>query len=355
MFLFSGVGTCGYDFWLALPQDSDPFFDFTRYLIVTHRQQDPVNASYVDSSGNETFLNFVLNFSQQKLAIAPHAGVERVSDKALHLTSSHQICVQSFNYLTVQSTTIFTVFPTNSLGKEYIINKLFQSNTVVILATDRETDITLQGDVAKLDVPSSLTGLVPFESLQIVAKEDITKLRIISTKPVAIFMGSQKTVSNPDGFAEQLSDTSNMGSHFLFFPAYGEIVCTSSTANTVLSYVCKDGLSEERTIQQHDSTVFTASSLQYCIIESSAQLSCGQYFSSVINGPVKGYMNIPPRSQWSTHYTFGAFVNVEYEIIIVIEDGYQNNLNVSGTFAGVMEGSTLSWTSVVRHSGIYMY
>lgn len=164
MFLFSGVGTCGYDFWLALPQDSDPFFDFTRYLIVTHRQQDPVNASYVDSSGNETFLNFVLNFSQQKLAIAPHAGVERVSDKSLHLTSSHQICVQSFNYLTVQSTTIFTVFPTNSLGKEYIINKLFQSNTVVILATDRETDITLQGDVAKLDVPSSLTGLVPFES-----------------------------------------------------------------------------------------------------------------------------------------------------------------------------------------------
>lgn len=38
---------------------------------------------------------------------------------------------------------IFIVFLINSLGKEYIINKFFQSNIVVIFVIDWEIDIIL--------------------------------------------------------------------------------------------------------------------------------------------------------------------------------------------------------------------
>lgn len=119
----------------------------------------------------------------------------------------------------------------------------------------------------------------------------------------------------------------------------------------MLKYVCNDGSSEDRTLQHLDSTTFTSSKLHHCMVQSSAPVTCGQYLKATSSGPVKGFASIPPRAQWSTHYTFGAFVNVVYHIQIVIEDGYQNQLNVSGTFAGVVEGHTLTWSSVLRYSG----
>ena len=358
---FPGVGTCGFDFWVALPQHSDSAETFTHYLIITHRHKESINASYVDSSGTETSANFVVKFAKVTIGIEPHSGVERSKNKSLHLTSTHQICILSFNYLSSQSSTLFAVHPTNSLGQEYIVNKLFRGNTLVILATESDTDITLEGEAAKLDRPASLTGLVPFESIQMVAKDDVTKLKILSTKRVAIFLGSHKTSTNPDGYAEQLPDASTMGHHFVFYPSFGEIVCTSSSKSAVLKYVCNDGSSEDRTIQHLDSTTFTSSKLHHCMVQSSAPVTCGQYLKATSTGPVKGFASIPPRAQWSTHYTFGAFVNVVYHIQIVIEDGYQNQLNVSGTFAGVVEGHTLTWSSVLRYSGrnkpftIYIY
>lgn len=154
---------------------------------------------------------------------------------------------------------------------------------------------------------------------------------------------------------------STLGHHFVFYPSFGEIVCTSSSKSAVLKYVCNDGSSEDRTLQHLDSTTFTSSKLHHCMVQSSAPVTCGQYLKATSTGPVKGFASIPPRAQWSTHYTFGAFVNVVYHIQIVIEDGYQNQLNVSGTFAGVVEGHTLTWSSVLRYSGrnkpftIYIY
>jgi hypothetical protein len=351
MFFIPGVGTCGYDFWVALPQDSDSTSAFTNYLIISHRQSQPVNVTITQSDGTETLVKFVLNFSSVKLTIDPHIGSERVTNKSIHITSSHQICIHSFNYETTPSSTVFTVYPTNTLGIDHVINRLVKDNSVVILATEDGTDISLEGDTADLDKPASLTGLNSFESLQVVAKEVISKLRILATKPVAVFMGSKQSAESPSGYAEQIADVTKMGDSFVFYPSHGEIVCTPSTVNTVISYICSSGSSEQRIVQQYQSTTFTSSSNQYCMIESSAPLSCGQYYKTAPSGTVKGYASIIPRSLWSNQYTFGAFVNVLYEIFLVIEDGFQNDLKISGTLAGVVNGSTLQWSSVLRHSG----
>lgn len=345
------MGNCGYDFWVALPQDSDSTSSFRNYLIFSHRQSQPVNVTITDSNGSETLVKFVLNFSSVTLTIEPHIGTERVTDKSIHIISTHQICIHSFNYQSTLSSTIFTVYPTNTLGRDHVINRLLKDNTIVILATENDTDISIEGDTPKLDIPASLTGLNSYESLQVVAKELITKLRIVATKPVAVFMGSKQTTESPDGYAEQITDTTKMGNSFVFYPSYGEIVCTSFTVNTVISYICNDGSLEQRVAQQYQSTTFTASNNHHCMIESSASLTCGQYFKTALSDTVKGHASIIPRSLWSTQYTFGAFVNVKYEILLVIEDGFQNDLKISGTLAGVVNGSTLQWSSILRRSG----
>ncbi|XP_062589637.1 uncharacterized protein LOC134251272 isoform X2 [Saccostrea cucullata] len=347
------VGTCGYDFWFALPQDSNPDTTFTHYLILSHRQKQLVNTTLLYSDGSEELMNFVEDFGFKAaiLSLEPHRGSERVTNKSIHIISTHQVCIYSFNYLSSQSSTLFSLFPTSSLGRDYVINKLFKDNTVVILATDSNTDISLEGDVAKIDKPSSLSSLEPFESLQVLAKDTVTKLRIVSTKPIAVFVGSKSTTDSIDGYAEQISDTTKMGNKFVFPPTSGEIVCTSLTPSTVINYVCNDGSTVENTISQYESATFTSSSAHHCLVESSAPLSCGQYFKTASAGTVKGYTSMIPFSQWSTHYSFGTFVNKEYDILIVIEDGFQHDLEIFGYLAGVVNGSTLSWSSVLRHSG----
>ncbi|XP_061191218.1 uncharacterized protein LOC133199429 isoform X2 [Saccostrea echinata] len=348
------VGTCGYDFWFALPQDSDSDATFTNYLIISHRQTQPVNTTLVYSNGSENLINFVgeFGFKAAILSIEPHTGSERVTNKSIHIISTHQICVYSFNYLSAQSSTLFSLFPTNYLGRDYVINKLFKDNTVVVLATESNTDISLEGDVTNLDKPFSLSSLEPFESVQVLAKDSLTKLRIVSTKPVAVFVGAKSITDSTDGYAEQIADTTKMGNKFVFPPTFGEIICTSLTPSTVINYICNDGSSVENTIPQYESATFTSSNTHHCLVESSAPLSCGQYFKTAPAGDVKGYASMIPFSQWSTHYSFGTFVNKEYEILIVIEDGFQPDLEIWGYLAGVVNGSTLSWSSVLRHSGI---
>ena len=95
----------------------------------------------------------------------------------------------------------------------------------------------------------------------------------INDPPPTFLWFSRETVGQLTVYSNKVMSfcISTLGHHFVFYPSFGEIVCTSSSKSAVLKYVCNDGSSEDRTLQHLDSTTFTSSKLHHCMVQSSCE------------------------------------------------------------------------------------
>lgn len=184
---------------------------------------------------------------------------ERVAPQSFHITSDQNVGVYALDQAQTTSEA-FLVLPTDVLGKEYFVvayNSDGSSSGVggiagsstpsqfALVAAEDNTDITIYPKVPTRNNGSAIqnitlqAGEVYLVQAQISSmdgyRNDLTGTRIVSTKPVALFGGHQRTILpveedalfSRDCLIEQMPPLTTWGKHTLLTPYFQAVNSTA--------------------------------------------------------------------------------------------------------------------------------
>jgi PKD repeat protein len=331
--------TEGTDFWFGFMENR--LSGNTHYLEITITSR--VNAEVTLTYGpNEIFIikkNVGANQSTT-ISIDPSllepSGSEMTEDKGIHLISDFPVNVYALNYRT-QSSDVAVIYPTNSLGKEYLamcyspnISGGRESNSeFVIVATRDNTTVQItpsvdtdKGNKAKVKytVPLKKGQLYQVQSMNKSSANqgDLTGSLIVSNEPIAFYSGVKATPvpyegSSYDHLYEQIPPTSSWGREFYVVPLESRIKDTyrilAAEDNTIVTI---EGINLKVTLNKGDFKEFELTKSQVCRIISTKRVLLAQYCRSQLvdepNGVGDPFMIIiSPVVQKINDVTFEAY------------------------------------------------
>ncbi len=189
---------------------------------------------------------------------AQQASSDTVENLGIHVTAEAEVTVYGLNR-EAATTDAFLGLPVDALGTEYV-NLGYQGfgNQFGIVASEDETTVTITPTVETLGHPAGVPYTVRLSQGQTYLLRDDSSLDlsgsiISSTKPIAVFGGSQcanvpPTFGACDHLVEQLTPTSQWGQNFLSMP-----LATRANGDTFRILASED----KTTVQLNGSTVAT--------------------------------------------------------------------------------------------------
>jgi RHS repeat-associated protein len=157
-----------------------------------------------------------------------------VDNKGIHITANEKISVYALNNLT-NSTDGFLVYPTRTLGQEYMALEYPKKGLFYALAAEDDTEITFQvprdlivNGTQMVAGETSIINLQQGESYLFYQSEDavdkmFTGSTLTSTKPIAVFSGNEcsnvpETVGACDHLFEQVPAIAHWGTSYVSIP-----------------------------------------------------------------------------------------------------------------------------------------
>ncbi len=283
-------------------------------------------------------------------------------NKGIRIEATSQVYVHSLSYSSDTSDSYLALPCLNLPVDEYeyfaisytVLEKLgfLHPAVILIVACDDDTSITIGS------IPITLNSMETYETIS--ATEDLTGIRIRSSKPISVITGVDCTNVPPssvggscDHLIEQVPPTVTWGSHFFVGSLNGrnsnQLVRVLSARTARINVFCNTAVSvSEFQLRSGRHQTFEIPFNSSCSIESTSPVLVAQYAygSEADNIGDPFMMIIPPTEQYINKYTFQTYpeFNSHFTLYVTLEFYQSSQLLIN-------EAVITGWQSVSCSSG----
>ncbi|XP_060082292.1 IgGFc-binding protein-like [Ylistrum balloti] len=299
--------------------------------------------------------------------------VNVITDTAIIITTNLNV-ILSVAYGKTGSLGGILVFPSETLGTEYVvvtyspitavddkailvIAAAYPDTSIQLFPGSEEVELEING-IHYLGTDTANLDLAQYESIVISSSEDLTGIRVVATKPVAVYSGNINLSINNDGETDaaldQIPPISELGQSYIVvtYPRvqkdFIKIVSTADNnevyVNSLYHNVSLAGnfvITELESTESGSSAIVTSSYPVLVALFSDKSLNYDNIMSDVamtIVPPIKNYGNsfilLTPTKSLPVSYTHHA--------VVISSLGYSDDLRLDGS------STSLSWTSLTN-------
>ncbi|XP_069126247.1 uncharacterized protein [Argopecten irradians] len=317
--------SCGTSFWIVFDSSSPQIVRTYEFYVISATPLTS-HVSFWNSSTSNVVDSITVGPSSVARVDVP---IEIATGTALLVTATEKVYLMAY-ISTSGAKSIATVYPADTLGDEYYLSSA-DFAIVITKEDDTRVEVTSTSYPLLIDGVSISGGYVTpnninkFDVIHITSNNSLLSTIITSTKPVAVFMGFDTSLSSNNYRIEQATSLQKLGTSFIVPSGFGDVQCVAIRPGTTdIWFPSNQTGSSDNFIQlnQHGTLTLTTEDASFIEVRSSEAVLCTKYYRD------STVTSIPPIQQWSTFYVLdvdSADIGLAF-IYIVILNGTESEL-----------------------------